>query len=180
MAGTGVRTPAAGARHGHERNGQDHQGQGSAGQQARFTPLQGRDPQRHGLRPRRHLGRAFLSPFDVVFTKFDVVEPDLLFVAGDQLDILTKQNVQGPPALVVEIVSPGTRRKDERLKRDLFERGGVREYWLVDPDDDTVRVFRREANGGLALGHHLHRGEQLTTPLLPDLAIELGALFAEE
>jgi Uma2 family endonuclease len=121
-----------------------------------------------------------LSPFDVVFTKFDVVEPDLLLVAGDQLDIPTKQNVQEPPALVVEILSPGTRRKDEQLKRDLFERGGVREYWLVDPDDDTVRVFRRQENGGLALGHHLRRGEQLTTPLLPDLAIELGALFAEE
>jgi Uma2 family endonuclease len=132
------------------------------------------------LSTRRHLGRVFLSPFDVVFTKFDVVEPDLLFVAADQLDILTKQNVQGPPALVIEILSPGTRRKDERLKRDLFERGGVREYWLVDPDDDTVRVFRREENGGLTVGQHLHRNEQLTTPLLPGLAIELGALFAED
>ena len=60
------------------------------------------------LATRRHLGRVFLSPFDVVFTKYDVVEPDLLFVAGDRLDILTKQNVQGPPALVVEILSPGT------------------------------------------------------------------------
>src|SRR5688572_8235320 len=132
------------------------------------------------LSNRRYLGLVFLSPFDVVFTKFDVVEPDLLFVAGDQLDILTKQNVQGPPALVVEILSPGTRRKDERLKRDLFERGGVREYWLVDPDDDTVRVFRREKRGGLALGQHLRGNDRLTTPLLPDLAIELGSLFAED
>ena len=132
------------------------------------------------LATRRHLGRAFLSPFDVVFTKFDVVEPDLLFVAGDQLDILTKQNVQGPPALVVEILSPGTRRKDEQLKRDLFERGGVREYWLVDPLDDSVRVFSRTEHGGLSLTQHLRRDEALRTPLLPELAIVLGELFAED
>jgi Uma2 family endonuclease len=131
------------------------------------------------LSTRRHLGRVLLSPFDVVFTRYDVVAPDLLFVAGDQIGILTRQNVQGPPALVVEITSPGTRRNDEQLKRDLFERGGVREYWLVDPADDTVKVFRREEHGSLRLGEHLRRDGQLTTPLLPDLAIELGALFAE-
>src|SRR5262245_12061543 len=45
------------------------------------------------LESRQHLGRVFLSPFDVIFTRFDVVEPDLLFIAGDQLEIMTRQNV---------------------------------------------------------------------------------------
>jgi Uma2 family endonuclease len=59
------------------------------------------------------LGRVFFAPFDVIFTRWDVVEPDLLVIAGDQLDILTTKNVQGAPALVVEILSPGTRKVDE-------------------------------------------------------------------
>ena len=57
------------------------------------------------LSTRRHLGRVFLSPLDVVMSNYDVVEPDLLFVAGDQQDILTEANVQGPPALVIEVLS---------------------------------------------------------------------------
>jgi Uma2 family endonuclease len=131
------------------------------------------------LATRRHLGRVFLSPFDVIFTKFDVVEPDLLFIAGDQLEILTKQNVQGAPALVVEILSPGTRRKDEQLKRQLFERGGVREYWIVDPDRNSIRVFCQDAAGRLPLVHDLKQHESLTTPLLPDFTLELDGFFAE-
>jgi Uma2 family endonuclease len=74
------------------------------------------------------LGRVYYAPLDVIFSRYDVVEPDLLVVAGDQLDILTTKNVQGAPAIVVEILSPGTRKVDEQVKRRLFERGGVREY----------------------------------------------------
>jgi len=129
---------------------------------------------------RPDLGRAFLSPFDVVFTQFDVVEPDLLFVAADQLDILTKANVQGPPALVVEILSRGTRKKDEQIKRRLFERGGVREYWLIDPELDVIKVFRRTADGALPRVAELSREEEdtLQTPLLPGFSLSLIAFFA--
>ena len=63
------------------------------------------------------VGRIFLSPVDVVFTRHDVVEPDLVFVAGDQTHIMTDANIQGAPALVVEILSQSTRRRDERIKR---------------------------------------------------------------
>ena len=80
----------------------------------------------------------FLSPFDVVFSFHDVVEPDLVFVAPDQLDILTDKNIQGTPALVIEILSPSTRKRDRQAKYRLYERTGVREYWLVDPELDAV------------------------------------------
>jgi Uma2 family endonuclease len=127
------------------------------------------------LSTRRHLGRVFLSPFDVIFTK-----TDLLFSAGDQLDILTKQ-VQGAPALVVEILSPGTRQKDEQLKRRLFERAGVREYWIVDPDRNSIRVFRRDEGGQLPLvAEPTHAGDSLTTPLLPDFVLPLDTFFSED
>ena len=92
------------------------------------------------LEERPDLGQVFLSPLDTVFSPWDVVEPDLVFVAGDQLDILTEPNIQGAPALVVEILSPGTRRRDLGIKRDLFDRGGVREYWVIDPKALDVAV----------------------------------------
>jgi Uma2 family endonuclease len=130
------------------------------------------------LRSHPDTGQVFFAPFDVIFTKWDVVEPDLLFIAADQTGILTDKNVQGAPALVIEIASPGTRKRDQGIKRQLFDRGGVREYWTVDPDSDAVRVFRRESNGPLALTAELTRGDVLTTPLLPGLAIQLTELFA--
>jgi Uma2 family endonuclease len=115
-------------------------------------------------------GEVFLAPFDVVISNFDVVEPDLVFVAADQSDILTDKHVRGTPALVIEILSPGTRKTDELTKRRLYDRAGVREYWIVDPELDVVKVFRREADG-------LPRVAELTTPLLPGLAISLPELL---
>src|SRR5580765_8535602 len=95
------------------------------------------------------VGQVFLSPLDVIFTKWDVVEPDLIFVSDDQRHILTAANLQGPPTLVVEIFSPSTQRRDEQIKRELFDRGGVREYWMGDPDRNVVFVCRRQADGSL-------------------------------
>jgi Uma2 family endonuclease len=133
------------------------------------------------LRTNPRAGRVFLSPLDVVLSHYDVVEPDLLFVAGDQSAIMTEKNIQGPPALVVEVLSKSTRKRDAQTKRRLFERTGVREYWLVDPELDTVQVFRPSPEGRLARVAELsaEEGESLTTPLLPGCAIDLRELFRE-
>lgn len=129
------------------------------------------------LRSHPGSGRVFLAPLDVVFTKWDVVEPDLLFVAANQDGIVTDTNIQGPPALVIEVASPATRRRDEGIKRQLFERG-VREYWIVDPDSTAVQVFRRQNDGSLSAVQDLRPADVLQTPLLPGLAIQLNELFA--
>jgi Uma2 family endonuclease len=133
------------------------------------------------LSTRRHLGRVFLSPLDVVMSDYDIVEPDLLFVGGDQQSILTKANVQGAPALVVEILSPGTRRRDEGIKKRLFDQKGVREYWLVDPKNACVSICRRASDGSFPLASTLSAAadEQLDTPLLPGFALSVSELFAD-
>ena len=124
-------------------------------------------------------GRVFLSPLDVVLSYHDVVEPDLLFIARDQADIMTEKNIQGAPALVVEVMSKSTRKRDAQIKRRLFEQVGVREYWLVDPELDTVQVFRPTAEGRLARVEELtaEDGGTLTTPLLPGCGIDIRTLF---
>jgi Uma2 family endonuclease len=132
------------------------------------------------LRAHPGSGQVFLAPFDVVLSHWDVVEPDLLLIGPDQPEILTAKNVQGPPALVIEVMSPATRSRDERLKRDLFNRAGVREYWLVNPDTNVVMVHRRADGGQFGEARSLAAAEHqmLTTPLLPGLSIALDALFA--
>jgi Uma2 family endonuclease len=123
------------------------------------------------------VGEILQAPFDVVFTRWDVVEPDLLFIAEDQRSILTEPNVQGAPALVVEVLSPGTKKRDLGIKKELFDRGGVREYWIVDPKADTVTIYRR-GDGGLSRVQSPAVNEHtLTTPLLPGFSLSLKKLF---
>lgn len=131
------------------------------------------------LEDRADRGRLFLSPFDVVFSFHDVVEPDLVFVAADQLDILTAQNIQGTPALVIEVLSPSTRTRDREIKRRLYDRAGVREYWLVDPDLHAVTVHRRTADGAFPAAAHLtaERRDALETPLVTGWSVTLARLF---
>lgn len=127
------------------------------------------------------IGDVFHAPFDVVFSRFDVVEPDLLYLSKARADaVLTTANVQGAPNLVVEILSPSTRRRDEMEKRRLYERAGVDEYWVVDPDEGRVRVYRLEVAAFAApVEFSLDRRDVLTTPLLPGLELPLLRLFGE-
>jgi Uma2 family endonuclease len=125
------------------------------------------------------LGQVYHAPFDVVLSSHDVVEPDLLVVLDEQLDVLTPQHVRGAPAIVIEILSPGTRRRDETLKRDLYARAGVREYWMVDPDARTIRVCRWPAAGapGPVTDLAAAAGDTLTSALLPGVRLPLRELF---
>lgn len=131
------------------------------------------------LEDRPDRGRLFIAPFDVVFSFHDIVEPDVIFVAPNQLGILTDQNIQGTPAMVVEILSPSTRNRDRQLKRTLYDRTGVREYWLVDPDLGVVTIHRRAADGSFPVFASLFREghDTLETPLLPGWSVTLQRLF---
>ena len=133
------------------------------------------------LKTRRKLGRVFISPVDVLMSEHDIVVPDLTFVAGDQESILTEANVQGAPALLAEVLSPSTRRRDEGIKRELFDQQGVREYWLVDRTAMRVSIHRRNADGSfpLVLTLEAETDGQLSTPLLPGFTLSVRELFEE-
>jgi len=128
------------------------------------------------------IGRLFHAPFDVVFSRFDVVEPDLLYLSNARAaDALTPLHVRGVPELVVEIGSPGTRKRDETIKRRLYERAGVEEYWVVDPEIDAIRVYRRDGDEfARVVELSAETGDVLTTQLLPGLEIPLARVFKTE
>lgn len=87
--------------------------------------------------------RPFMAPVDVVFSEYDVVQPDV-FVVCDKNKI-TKANIQGSPDLIVEVLSPSTALKDRRTKKNLYEKYSVREYILIHPTELYVERFTLKA-----------------------------------
>jgi Uma2 family endonuclease len=84
------------------------------------------------------LGEVFYAPLDVLLSDHDVVEPDLMVVLAANRAIIESQKLVGPPDLVVEILSKSTKQRDKSLKKRLYERSGVPEYWIVVPEDQAV------------------------------------------
>jgi Uma2 family endonuclease len=124
----------------------------------------------------RGLGQMLYAPVDVVLSPYDVVQPDLVFVSKERAGILTERNIQGAPDLLIEILSARTRKVDEEIKLHLYERFGVREYWLVDPRRESVRLYRLQGDNFRSLGD-LGAGDVLSTPLLPGLALPVVEIF---
>ncbi len=122
------------------------------------------------------VGEVFMAPFDVLLSDINVLVPDLIYVSTARTQLITSKNLQGAPDLVVEILSPGTRSRDQRLKRDVYERAGVGEYWLVDPDRDEIEALRR-AGARFLSPQRYQKSEILTTALLPGLEIPLEKVF---
>ncbi len=123
-------------------------------------------------------GMALPAPMDVVFSAHDVVEPDLLFIVKDRLGIVTEDNVQGAPDFVVAVISEGSRRRDVITKRQIYERHGVRFYWLVDPEEETVRVFELK-DGVYGDPRTLAAGQEPGCALFPGVTQDVGKLFSE-
>ena len=102
--------------------------------------------------------------------------PDLIFVSKARLHIITEDNVQGAPDLVVEIRSPSTARQDWTTKRDLYQRHGVLEYWLVDPEAATIAVLLPD-EGELKVAGVYGEGDVLTATALEGFNVTLADIF---
>jgi len=127
----------------------------------------------------RHLGEIFIAPTDVILSPYDIVEPDIFFISSERSAIVEEKNVQGAPDLVIEIHSGSSRRVDRGAKRRAYERWGVLEYWMLDPDRKEAEVCERTASGLLRQRAHLSARDGLATPLLPGLEIPLAEIFRD-
>jgi Uma2 family endonuclease len=125
------------------------------------------------------VGKLFFAPLDIVFSQYDVVEPDLLYISNERREIITTKNIQGSPDLLIEILSESNRKYDEVTKRALYERSGVGEYWVVDPRRDSIQIFRRNAAGFYEVVAELSGDDKLTSPLFPTLTIPLDRVFSD-
>jgi len=125
-------------------------------------------------------GEVFDSPFDVVLAQDVIVEPDVIVVKNDRASIIGEKNIQGAPNLIIEVVADNTRRLDEIEKRKLYERYGVEEYWIVDPELELVKIYRRENNAFSRVAEiTTETGGTITSPLLPGFTLDVNDVFAQ-
>lgn len=126
---------------------------------------------------RGSLGMVLDAPCDVVLSQFDVLQPDIFFISSRRLETIGEKYISAAPDLVVEVLSPGTRRRDRTLKARRYSLFGVREMWIADPDRKTIEVFVNTDDGFRR--DAIYAGEDvLRSPLLPGLEVPIARAFA--
>lgn len=124
----------------------------------------------------RKLGKVYYSPIDVVLSRHNVVQPDILFISRERLGIIKEACIRGAPDLVIEILSPSTEEWDRIIKRQIYGRYGVREYWIVDPEGRSIEVTAHNSKE-LATVQIYSSGMTLSSPLLCGFALEIDDVF---
>ena len=123
----------------------------------------------------KNLGTIVHAPLDVHLGE-DVVQPDILFVSKARSKIITEEEIRGAPDLVIEILSPVTSERDQTYKKTLYARHGVREYWVVDPEEKTVEVLTLGKAGFESSGVY-RKMDSLKSAIFPGLTINLSDAF---
>ncbi len=125
---------------------------------------------------KKHLGRVFEAPTDIVLSMADVVQPDIMFVAQERLHIITEKNIIEAPDVAIEILSESTAKRDRNEKKELYEKHGVKEYWIVDPDEKQIEQFILR-NESFELKNKLQESEKLTSEVIEGFDLELIKVF---
>ena len=122
------------------------------------------------------LGEVFDAPCDVVLSNENVVQPDILFISKERLNIIEEKNIHGPPDIVIEIVSEDSAYRDMIQKKKLYAQFGVSEFWLVIPKEKEIEIYMLEKEG-YQLFKRYGEKDTLKSRLLKELRIELKRIF---
>ncbi|HEC99833.1 MAG TPA: Uma2 family endonuclease [Proteobacteria bacterium] len=121
-------------------------------------------------------GKIYNAPIDVIFTSTDIVQPDIVGISKDRFGIVKENGVFGAPDFVAEILSPSTLSIDTKLKKALYERHGVFEYWLVYPEEKKVESFLLRQGSYTGPKAYL-RDEEAEVTSIPGLKVDLKEVF---
>ena len=136
----------------------------------RLSLLLGNHIERHGL------GILLTAPMDVVLSLHNIVQPDLLFIAKGREKIITEDNIRGAPDLIIEIVSPTSASEDRIHKRQVYSRYGVRHYWIVDSDSESLEAYRLTGRRYRAVGKY-SGADTFQSALFPSLSVRVAELW---
>ncbi|HEX9973494.1 MAG TPA: Uma2 family endonuclease [bacterium] len=122
------------------------------------------------------IGKIYVAPTDVVISDINVVQPDILFITSEKLQIITAKNIKGVPDLIIEIISPATGYYDLSGKKDIYEKFGVREYWTVDPMKQRVDIYLNFEHK-FELHQRLEKKGIVKSNILKGFEIDLETIF---
>ena len=123
------------------------------------------------------LGRVFFAPVDVFLDENSAPQPDYVFVSKNSEHIITGNGIEGVPTLVIEIISPTSIVRDRFTKKNLYERFGVPEYWLVDPQNQEIEIYALRDNRYELLSAATVLEGELMSNVLTGLVLNVKALF---
>ncbi|MEW6447339.1 MAG: Uma2 family endonuclease [Bacillota bacterium] len=121
-------------------------------------------------------GIVLFAPVDVYLEETETYQPDIIFIARERMEIIEPARVNGAPDLVVEILSPATAYYDLRKKYKVYEKSGVKEYWIVDPEEKSVQVFVL-TDGKFALDQDVAGQGAVSSRLLEGFTVSLESIF---
>jgi Uma2 family endonuclease len=124
------------------------------------------------------MGKAYVSPIDVVLSEHNVLQPDIVYISKQSQGIIQEANISGAPDLVVEVLSPSSIDYDRRQKKSIYPDFGVREYWIIDPQNKSIEVLSLGPSGIKVEGVYT-TGQVNLSKVLPGLQLDLDDLFAE-
>ncbi|MEW6002723.1 MAG: Uma2 family endonuclease [Nitrospirota bacterium] len=124
----------------------------------------------------KNLGKVFYAPCDVYLDNENVIQPDILFISKERLDIIGEKNIQAAPDLVIEILSETSAYRDLVKKKRLYAQFGVKEYWIVDPEEKTAEIYSLKDNTFI-LTKSFTEKDSLESPLLSAIEIKLAQVF---
>jgi len=125
----------------------------------------------------KQLGKVLAAPVDLILPEMATpVQPDILFIASQRLDMIREKYIEGVPDLIIEVLSPGNPQHDRLTKYDLYARAGVQEYWIVEPDQCVVDVYSLHGENLYVPFGHFERGGVIHSSLLPALQIPLDEI----
>jgi Uma2 family endonuclease len=121
-------------------------------------------------------GEIFDAPYDVYFDDENVVQPDILFISKERLNIIGEKNLQGAPDLVIEILSENSAYRDIIQKKKLYAKYGVKEYWIVVPGEKTIDIHILK-DKTYQIYKTLGEDDTLESQILKGFKMELKAIF---
>lgn len=122
------------------------------------------------------LGEVWDAPLDVYLAENQTFQPDIFFISNERSSIIGEKKIEGAPDLVIEILSPSTAYYDIRKKKRVYESTGVREYWIVDPEERSIEVY--ENRDGCFIMHDQAREDgRVASKLLPGFSIGIVEVF---
>lgn len=124
----------------------------------------------------KKLGEVFDAPIDVYLEETEVYQPDIIFISKERSHIIGEKKIEGAPDLVIEILSPSSAYYDLRHKMTMYAKHGVREYWIVDPEERSIEVYENR-DGHF---HMLEKGKEkevIHSKVIPGLEISLDEIF---